>query len=156
QAKIEIDPKTLGSIILSSVQAVRELATRARDANNLKQIGLAMHNYHDANGAFPPAALYDKDGKALLSWRGLLLPYVEKDNLYQQFKVDEPWDSPHNKKLLARMPPVYKHPNVKKTSPGGTFYQVAVGKGTIFDGKRGLRITDITDGTSNTIMVAEA
>src|SRR5205823_763689 len=95
-------------------------------------------------------------GKPLLSWRVLLLPYIEQDNLYKQFKLDEPWDGPTNKKLLARMPNVYKHPFAKTTTPHGTFYQVATGKGTIFEGKRGIRIQEITDGTSNTILVAEA
>src|SRR5262249_24889998 len=141
---------------VSGVQRVREAAQRAKDANNLKQIALAFHNYHDSNGAFPQAALYDKDGKATLSWRVVILPYIEQDNLYQQFKLDEPWDSAHNKKLLAKMPPVYKHPFAKPSSPYGTFYQVAVGKGTIFEGKRGTRIQEITDGTSNTILVLTA
>jgi prepilin-type processing-associated H-X9-DG protein len=156
QATIEIDPKTVGEITLSAVQRIREASARIRDANNLKQIALAFHNYHDTNGAFPQAALYDKDGKATLSWRVLILPYIEQDNLYQQFKLDEPWDSKHNKKLLAKIPPVYKHATAKASNPYGTFYQVAVGKGTIFEGKRGIRIQEITDGTSNTILVATA
>jgi len=71
---------------------------------NLKQIALAMHNYHDTYGTFPPHAIYSKDGKPLLSWRVMILPYIEQNNLYQQFHLDEPWDSEHNQKLMQQMP----------------------------------------------------
>ena len=74
--------------------------------NNLKQIGLAMHNYHDARGRLPAAYTVDKDGKPLLSWRVLILPYTEEAALYKEFHLDEPWDSEHNKNLIARMPAV--------------------------------------------------
>src|SRR5207249_2796575 len=77
---------------------------RTVSQNNLKQIGLAMHNYHDTYRHFPPQALTDKNGKPLLSWRVAVLPFIEQDNLYRQFKLDEPWDSEHNRKLLERMP----------------------------------------------------
>src|SRR5262249_4640699 len=63
---------------------------RRRSQNNLKMIGLALHNHHDVNNAFPAPAIYSKDGKALLSWRVAILPYLEQDNLYKQFRLDEP------------------------------------------------------------------
>ena len=63
-----------------------------------------MHNYREAHGRFPAPAIQGKDGKPLLSWRVAILPYLEEDGLYQSFKLDEPWDSPHNKPLLERMP----------------------------------------------------
>src|SRR5262249_30142494 len=97
-----------GSAFLGAKLKVQGAASRTRSANNLKQIGLAMHNYHDVNGAFPPAAVCDKTGKPMLSWRVLILPYIEQDALYKEFKLDEPWDSEHNKKLLAKMPKVYE------------------------------------------------
>src|SRR5439155_1388856 len=105
---------------------------------------------------FPAAAVYDKDGKAILSWRVLILPYIEQDRLYRKFRLNEPWDSPHNKKLLEMMPKTYAAPNAKGDPPYTTHYQVFVGPGAGFEGKRGLRIGDFTDGTSNTILVAEA
>src|SRR5262245_56693586 len=80
---------------------------RAGVANNLKQIGVAMHTYHDKHRSFPAAAIYGKDGKALLSWRVALLPYLGLEALYKEFKLDEPWDSAHNKRLLEKMPAVY-------------------------------------------------
>lgn len=123
---------------------------------NLKQLGIAMHNYHDANNAFPTHAIYSQDGKPLLSWRVALLPYLGEDQLYKQFKLDEPWDSDHNKKLLAKMPLLFAPPGVKTKKPSTTMYQVFVGPGTIFDGKQGTRMAGITDGTSNTILMAES
>ncbi|HEY7158442.1 MAG TPA: DUF1559 domain-containing protein, partial [Gemmataceae bacterium] len=79
-------------------------AARQRSKDNMQKLGIAMHTYHDVNDHFPPATIYDKDGKALLSWRVLLLPYLEQDDLFAQFHFDEPWDSKHNKPLLAKMP----------------------------------------------------
>jgi RNA polymerase sigma factor (sigma-70 family) len=132
---------------------------RQRDMNNLKQLALAMHNYESENGQFPPAAIYSKNGKPLLSWRVLLLPYLDQQDLFKQFKLDEPWDGPNNKKLLARMPEVYAAPRGKAKGTHTTLYQVFTGEGdvhTIFPGPKASRIADITDGTSNTIMIVEA
>jgi prepilin-type processing-associated H-X9-DG protein len=128
---------------------------RTRSVNNLKQLGLAMHNYHATTGSFPPAAVFDKDGKALLSWRVLLLPYLEQQNLAKEFHLDEAWDSERNKKLLSRMPKVFDV-DLDDKKAGETVYTALVGKGTVFDGKKGIRVTDITDGTSNTIMLVES
>ena len=133
---------------------VREKAARTRCANSLKQLGIAFHTYADTNGTFPPAATYDKGGKALLSWRVAILPFIEEKKLYDEFKLDEAWDSDHNKKLLARMPTLFADP-AKIAKANQTFYQVFVGKGAAFEGQKGLKLTDFTDGTSNTILVAE-
>ncbi len=84
-----------------------EEAARRQSMNNLKQLALAMHNYLSEYGQFPPAAVYSKDGKALVSWRVLLLPYLDQRDLYLQFKLDEPWDGPTNKKLLDKMPEIF-------------------------------------------------
>ncbi len=133
-----------------------EDADRQRSVENLKQIILAMHSYADVNGHFPPAAVYDNDGKALLSWRVLLLPYLEQDELFKQFKLDEAWDSEHNKKLLAKIPKIYAPPRGKHKEHS-TVYQVFVGKDTVFEKTQGARFpADIPDGTSNTIAIVEA
>jgi RNA polymerase sigma factor (sigma-70 family) len=132
-------------------------AAKQRSADNLRQLMRGMHKYHEVNGHFPPAAIYDKNGKPLLSWRVLLLPYLEQDNLFKQFRLDEPWDSEHNKPLLAKIPKQYAPPLTGKTKEkNATFYQVFVGKETIFEGKEGLSVSDITDGTSCTIAIVEA
>ncbi len=138
-----------------AIDKVREAANRAISVNNLKQIGLAFHNYHDQGKAFPAHAIYSKDGKTpLLSWRVAILPYIEQDGLYKQFKLDEPWDSDHNKKLIARMPAIYELPGAKK-EPGMTYYQVITGDGTLFVGTKQMTLADITDGTSNTLLATE-
>lgn len=130
--------------------------------NSLKQIALALITYaDDHNGRLPPAALYGKEGRPLLSWRVLILPYIEQGDLYKQFKLDEPWDSPHNLKLLDKMPRMYALPHglpvTVKVDPSATFYQVFTGKGTAFEGTKGLRYPgNFPDGTSNTILVIEA
>jgi prepilin-type processing-associated H-X9-DG protein len=146
------------ALTLPAVQAAREAARRSTCVNNLKQIALAMHNYHAANNAFPASAVPDKDGKPLLSWRVQLLPYLEQGALYNEFHLDEPWDSPHNKELIERMPPLFHCPdspeaNLKK---GLTTYRGYKGDGTVFEGEEPHSIAEITDGTSNTIMVVES
>lgn len=142
-------------LLLPAVQKVREAANRLVSQNNLKQLGLAMHNYHDEHNRLPAQALRGKDGKPLLSWRVALLPYLEEDALYKQFKLDEPWDSAHNKKLLARMPRVYAHP-AAAAQPGLTFYQVFAGPDTPFGSQKGGVFAQIPDGLSNTLLAVEA
>jgi len=119
----------------------------------LQGIALAFHNYNDTHGFLPTNQLA-KDKKALLSWRVQILPYIEELALYQQFKLDEPWDSDHNKKLIEKMPKIYAPVRVKAES-GMTFYQAFGGsKGSLIPGAR--LVASIPDGTSNTLMAAEA
>src|SRR5262249_21784915 len=132
-----------------------EAALRLQSQNNLKTIAIAMHDYHTVLGTFPPAAILDKNQKPLLSWRGPLLQVPGGQDLFKQFKLDEPWDSAHNKRLLAKMPKVFAVGGRAK-APDTTYYQVFTGTGTAFEGGRGLRITDFTDGTSNTVLIIEA
>ena len=154
------------ALLLPAVQSGRQAARRTHAMNNLKQLGLAMHNYHDVTKGFPPTANVDEDGKPLLSWRVHVLPFIEQQALYEEFHLDEPWDSDHNRKLIAKMPEVYKAPN-SLAEPGKTVYLGNAGKKGVFGlppenqrGKSkwatGIRIRDIRDGTSNTIMVVEA
>jgi len=139
---------------IAGKRKVQEAAARAQSSNNLKQIVLALHNYHDTFNGFPPAAVCDKTGKPILSWRVLILPYIEQDNLYKQFKLDEPWDSENNKKLIAKMPRTYLLPNGAKATE--THYRAFVGNGAAFDYLKGGKIADFADGTSNTLMVVTA
>jgi hypothetical protein len=140
---------------MSAQHSAMGAAQHAHSVNNMKQIGLAMHNYHDARRIFPPAFKADKDGKPLLSWRVLVLPNIDEDELYNQFHLNEPWDSEHNKKLIDKMPNIYKAPT-SKAGAGKTNYLTVRGEKTIYSGSKGFRIADIADGTSNTIMVVEA
>lgn len=125
--------------------------------DNLQLIGWAMYPFAKVNGHLPPRAIF-KDGKPLLSWRVALLPYVEQKSLYEQFRCDEPWDSHHNLALVQKIPPAYVNPKLdaKLTRAGRTNYLVPTGPGTLFDGERGTRMTDIRDGTSHTLLILEA
>ncbi len=145
----------LAEATVPAVTAARESAQRVQSMNHMKQLGLAMHNYHEVKKTFPPAASRDAQGKPLLSWRVHILPYLEEPGLYEQFHLDEPWDSPHNKALLAQMPQVFRSPASKSRKPGYTNYVVPVGPGTVFEGPEGRSFRDIRDGTSNTIMILE-
>jgi hypothetical protein len=143
-------------LMLPAVQKVREAAGRSKSFNNLKQMTLAMYNYHDLYNGFPSAAICDKNGKPLLSWRVAILPFIEQDALYKEFHLDEPWDSEHNKKLIARMPNIYALPGVTNPGETTTYYRVFYGNGALFNLGKPVRISDISDGTSNTIMIVEA
>jgi RNA polymerase sigma factor (sigma-70 family) len=115
-------------------QTPEEAAALARNMAlsrlNLKKLALAMHNFSDTYGRMPSPAKTDNKGKALLSWRVELLPYLGEQDLYQQFHRDEPWDSPHNKQLLSKMPAVFAPPGMKTRQPFSTYYQVFVSAGS--------------------------
>ncbi len=139
------------------IRRFREATRRTRCINNLKLIGLAMHNYHSAHNAFPAAYSAAKDGKPLLSWRVHILPFLDAGELYGEFRLDEAWDSPHNKPLIARMPATYACPSMVKALAveGKTTYLTPRGPGTLFPGSRGIKIQEVPDETSNTLMVVD-
>ena len=153
----ELAPDLASRLVMVPIRRAQVADHRARSFNNIKQIGLAMHNYRATHNTFPPAYRAGADGKPLLSWRVLVLPYVEQKELYDQFHLDEPWDSPHNLPLAAKMPAIYAAPAAGSAlaAEGKTTYQTLRGPGTMFPGGKGIKLDEITDGTSNTIMVAE-
>src|SRR5260370_1299916 len=118
-----------------------------------------MNSYQDTHGGLPTAVVYGNNGEPLLSWRVSLLPYIEQNELFKQFRLDEPWDSPHNNQLLPQMPVIYALPPRKmRLLPAyHTVCHVFVGKGAAFEGRNGLRFPeDFPDGSSNTILLIEA
>jgi RNA polymerase sigma factor (sigma-70 family) len=121
--------------------------------NNMRQIGLAFHNYVDAKDTFP-TNISSADGKPLLSWRVRLLPFLNEDALYRQFKLDEPWDSPHNKPLLSKMPK-YFAADANNMTEFTTPFRGFSGPGAVFENTK-LHFNMVKDDTSNTIMFAEA
>jgi len=144
------------AMLVPAAHSAHLAAKRAQSLNNLKQVGLALHNFHSTHNHFPND-VRGKDGKPLLSWRVQILPFLEQQGLFNEFQLDEPWDGPHNKALLDRMPAVFAIPG-EPAEPGMTFYRGFSGPRTLFDPNLadGVGIASITDGTSNTLAVVEA
>ncbi len=135
---------------------------RARDAecvalctDNLRRIAVAMRDYEAAQGSFPPAYVADKQGKPLYSWRVLLLPYLGQQELYEQFRLDEPWNSEDNRPVSDSVIPLFQCPGQADTKLPTTSYLMVVGPHTISNGRQARKITEITDGLTDTIMVVE-
>ncbi len=143
-------------VLTPPIEVFRLMAARSWSVDNLKRMAVAMHNYYDVNKHFPQPASYGKDGKPLLSWRVHILPYLGHSGLYEQFHLDEPWDSPHNRTLIEIMPDVYHLAVSRHKEKGRTNYLLPVGNGAAFSADKPTKISDITDGTSNTIMIVEA
>ncbi len=143
------------ALVLPAVQAAREAARRMASTNNMKQIALAMHNFAQASKTFPPAYKAGADGKPLLSWRVLILPFLGEMELFQQFHLDEPWDSEHNKQLIARMPNAYRNPSSSVAAEGRTNYLTVRNEMSLFPGGKPVSFGEVTDGLSNTILTVE-
>jgi hypothetical protein len=138
------------------MESARSAAARSMAMNQVKQLGLAMHNYYDVYKSFPLPGTKDATGKPLLSWRVHILPFIEQTPLYQQFHLDEPWDSEHNKTLIAKMPDIFLARNSKLVaSEGKSTYQLPIGPEALFGWDKSMSFRDVTDGTSNTIMIVE-
>jgi hypothetical protein len=129
---------------------VREMQCR----NKLKCIGLALHNYHEVYGCFPPAHVADESGRPAHSWRVLILPFLEQQALYEQYDFEEPWDGPNNSRLAGVRVEAYCCPE-EDGSARTTSYVAVVGPATVWPGKEPVKISDITDGTSDTLIVVE-
>ena len=129
------------------INSVRGAVYRTQTMNNMKQISLGLVQYESAKGRFPTAAIMTPDGKPGLSWRVAILPMLEENGLYRQFKLDEPWDSDHNKALIARMPSIYQSPG-SDLDAGYTNYLAVVAPDTVIaPGPKGVRMRDVSDGT---------
>lgn len=141
--------------------AVRQ-SRREQCAQQLKKVGIALHEFHHLHGHFPAPALTRPDGTPLLSWRVAILPQLGYRSLYERFHRDEPWDSPRNRALLAEMPIEFACPGGPARWTGKTGYLVVVGPrsdptsvNTPFEPTRGVDLREMTDGTSNTILIFE-
>jgi hypothetical protein len=143
-------------LLIPAVQKLRVASGRMQSLNNMKQIGLACLNYENAYGCMPQD-IVDKNGKPLLSWRVAILPFLEQQALFNKFKLDEPWNSEHNKPWSDMAIKTYMSPDaVAITPPGMTHYKGFAGPGTVFEPGKKIRLVDIADGTSNTILIVEA
>ncbi len=155
----DVERRQILSFLVGWAGGIPKAASRMAQRNRMKHLALAMHNFHNDYRGFPPAAGFDDDGKKLLSWRVYLLPYLgdEAAKLYKEFRLNEPWDSKHNRGLIKRMPTVFGDQAGLVKDAGKTRFVAAVGRGFVFDGGReGRAIREIRDGTSGTIMLVEA
>jgi len=141
------------ALLLPAVQGARNAARITHDMNSMKQIALACFNYESTYGHFPNN-IYDDQGNAMLSWRVRLLPYLEEQELYDQFHLDEPWDSEHNRRLAARMPVVFQSASGAPAS-SQTRFQSFHHETSVFPGQQEIRLAQITDGTSNTLLFVQ-
>lgn len=145
------------AIIGPAVQTARAESLKTKSGENLQLIAQAMQQYHAEYGSYPPAYVTDANGKRLHSWRVLLLPYLGERSLYQQYDMNQPWDSQTNMMLVSRMPRVYASPGDDSAIRSSeTSYVVIVGRGTIFPGTKTRTMNEVTDGLANTILVVES
>jgi hypothetical protein len=144
----------LGIGLYKGIQAGREAAIAAASQCPLNQLQLALLNYHEMHGCFPPAHIADEDGTPIHSWRVLILPFVDAQHLYDAYDFDEPWNGPSNSELFDSMPAIFHIPS-EPPSTSITNVVGIVGPGTAFPGPRATRGKEFTDGRDNTILLAE-
>jgi hypothetical protein len=150
--------ENLGTMLAGLTNKALASSRNGERMDRFRQLLLAMLNYSDVNKHLPPAAICDKNGRPLLSWRVAILPYIEQNELYKQFHLDEPWDSPHNRTLIDKMPQLYADPDpqIRQTAgPGKTTCLVPVAAETIFFHSEGTALKEIPDGTAKTLMLVE-
>jgi hypothetical protein len=154
-----------GYVVYTGAQGVKKAQEKQRiedqkqeTRNKLVQLALAMENYHQTFHKFPASAISGPDGKPLLSWRVDILPWLDEGDVFKEFRLNEPWDSPHNKALISRRPKGLAPPEgLGDPDPTMTYFQVITGSDTVFPGgKFQVRIPDITDGTTNTFLIVDA
>ncbi|EMI16177.1 protein containing DUF1559 [Rhodopirellula maiorica SM1] len=145
----------LVALLLPAVQSAREAARRMSCSNNMKQIGLALHNYHATYNTLPPAYTVDANGRPMHSWRSIILPFMEQQALYEQIDFSKPWDAPENQAVSLTVVPSYSCPSTT-VDPTMTTYVAVVHPQGIFSGSTAVAFRQVTDGLANTVMVIEA
>ena len=143
------------ALLVPMYRVARREMLQMESQNNLKQIAIAMHNYHDVYGRFPPAYQCDASGKPLHSWRVLIMPFIEASTFYQRYNFGEPWNGPNNSQLGQQTPSFFRSPFDSRSPQGMTSYVAIVGPGTMWPGEKSHNIAELTDGAINTIMVVE-
>jgi hypothetical protein len=155
QLEQSIEESALAEIARPFVTWVIEEEQRARASAQMHRVLQAILAYEAKNGTFPAFASRDKAGKPLLSWRVHLLPYLGEEALFKQFKLDEPWDSKHNSKLIPKMPAVFRPTISKAAEVTRTTFMAPLGEKTMFPPTGTVRAADVFDGTSKTILLVD-
>ena len=152
----DVEPQ-LRPFIEAAIQKMntREKLYDAYSQNNLRMIALGFHNFHEMHGFFPSVKTKLPGWKHPVSWRVAILPYIEEQQIYDQYNFDEPWNSEANKKLLTQMPQAYRHPSMKKGVSEASYVTIAGPNTATGDGAKPVKLTGYPDGTSMTMMVAE-
>lgn len=145
----------LAGLLLPTSRSVPLVARRMQCSNNLKQIALALHNYHFQYHSLPPAYTVDADGKRLHSWRTLILPFLEQSSLYDQIDLSKPWDDPVNAIARDQTPEVFKCP-LGRRDWAKTTYLVVVDPNSCFPGDTTRTLKNISDDPDTTVLVFEA
>ncbi|MEK6248196.1 MAG: DUF1559 domain-containing protein, partial [Planctomycetales bacterium] len=146
----------MAALLLPAVHQAREAARRTMSKNNLKQIGLALHNYHDVYSGFPPGAIAAEDGTNYLGWQASLLPYVDQSPLFSQIQMGEAWNGPLNKPLYTQPVQAYWNPAISEQFSGdGLALSHYAGNSQVFPTNVSFGIRNMKDGTSNTLLVGE-
>jgi hypothetical protein len=145
-------------LLLPAVASARGAAQQVNCRGQMMQVALALLNYHDVYKSFPPAFVADKDGKPMHSWRVLVLPFMECDDIYKAYKFDEPWDGPNNRRLASKIPSVYQCPgHIARYGSGRheTQYLAVVGPETVWPGTSSTKLSDVKDKHAHTILFLE-
>jgi hypothetical protein len=116
---------------------------------------LAVANYHETYGCFPPAYVADRDGKPMHSWRVLILPFLEQQELYRAYNFDEPWNGPNNRKLASRVGNIYLRSGLESDQIQTTSFVAIVGPQTMWSGSKPRSRKVLGDGAHDTLMVVE-
>jgi prepilin-type processing-associated H-X9-DG protein len=157
-AAIMMVPPCTCMMLLPTGSSARPATRRSQCANNLKQIVLALHTYHDTYRCFPPPYVLGPDGEPWHSWRVLILPWIEQQAIYDQYDFSQPWDGPNNRALAANTPPLLSCPSHAGSPPGVTDYYYVVGGDRWPTRTEDLELSEIAsaDGARHTILLVES
>jgi hypothetical protein len=142
-----------------ALSSVARATTETAIGRQFRNICIGIHYYHEKYNQFPSPAIVSSDGKPLLSWRVAILPFIDQQHLFNQFKLNEPWNSQHNLTLLEKMPSIFAMPKLgRQAAPGYTYFQLFVGPGAILEHGAIRTIPQVqkADGLSETLLGAIA
>lgn len=154
RARSEMYADMIAALTLPASEAAEEALRRRACVDRMHRITLAMLLYHCDHGALPPAHTVDTNGNPLHSWRVLLLPYVGQRKLFDKIRLDEPWDSEHNRQFHKQLIEIYQCPS-SGLKPGQTTYSVVVGPDTAFQAGQGKQLSDFGPKSAGMILIVE-